>query len=264
VQEQNDLTRQFTLIMSLGVVASLLVGVVMDHSGVEAATACTIALALLYNLLLLVVSAQQPPSTAVLYTGFVVYVMFRQFLFPVSIALQTARLGFKYFGLLNGISSLVAGIIQLLMATVVRFAQGTCHRYSSGDVPLMTDACDHGRWQLLHVGQCFVLIALLLVPVLDRRERLLQAERVREIVRVRSSWNILYGGASPLLTKNRYATINNSPRIRWSRNQRSSATTSTSHSMSPFRGDSSNYDSIRSGRDDELEAVDEDEGGIVF
>ena len=195
VRQQNQLTQLFTVIMSGGFVASFVIGLIMDHAGVEAATGWTIALALVHELILLC----RPDSPTWLTLAFVIYVFFRQFLFPVSIALITARLGFKYFGLLNGMAFLLSGVVQLSMVPVVNFVKGTCHQYNSSDAPLILDTCDHGQWQQLHAGELVLLALLLLVPLYDRRAQAAQARRVREVVQMRASWRVLYGGASPLL-----------------------------------------------------------------
>jgi hypothetical protein len=133
--------------------------------------------------------------------GFCIYVLFRQFLFPVSIALITARLGFKYFGLLNGISFLLSGFAQLFIVSLAKAVHGTCHLYNSADTPLVSDTCDHGNWLALHVVEFVVLGALLLVPFYDHRAKVQQKARVKEIAKIRSSWKVMYGGTpgSPLL-----------------------------------------------------------------
>jgi len=195
VRQQNQLTQLFTIIMSGGFVASFVIGLIMDHAGVEAATGWTIALALLHELILLCRSDRPTWLTV----AFVIYVFFRQFLFPVSIALITARLGFKYFGLLNGMAFLLSGVVQLFMVPVVNLVKGTCHQYNSSDAPLILDTCDHGQWPQLHAAAFVVLALLLLVPWYDRRAQAAQAQRVKKVVQMRASWQVLYGGASPLL-----------------------------------------------------------------
>jgi hypothetical protein len=179
--------------MSTGILASFVIGLIMDHSGVEVATSVTIALAMIHKLILIFFSSNRP----LMLLGFCFYVLFRQFLFPVSIALITSRLGFKFFGLLNGISFLISGISQLFMIPLVRFVHGTCHRYNSTDVPLITNTCDHGKWQQLHIVELLCLLLLLLVPFYDHRANLAQKERVKQLVV--SSWRSLHAGTSPIL-----------------------------------------------------------------
>lgn len=190
------MTRQFTLILSGGFLASFAIGIVMDHAGIETATAGTLVLGMAHELILIFGSTSHWWMNA----GFVVYICFRQFLFPCSIALITSRLGYKFFGLLNGIAFLSSGIAQLFMVPVVNLVKGTCHKYNSQDPALVSNSCDSGHWTELHVMELIVFALLLLVPIYDHRENVKQKERIQEVVQVRSSWRRLYyGGASPLM-----------------------------------------------------------------
>jgi hypothetical protein len=92
--------------------------------------------------------------------GFFIYTLFRQFLFPVFIACLSARLGFKYFGMLNGLGFASSGMAQLFLASLVRAVKGTCHLQ-------MEEGCSHGYWDELHIIQFCALTALLVFPMLD-------------------------------------------------------------------------------------------------
>lgn len=200
------MTRQFTLILSGGFLASFVIGVIMDHAGVETATAWTLLLGMAHELILIFLST----SKFWMNMGFVLYISFRQFLFPVSIALITARLGYKFFGLMNGIAFLMSGIAQLFMVPLVNVVKGTCHKYNTQDAALQEDTCDHGHWMELHVAEFVVLALLLLVPYYDNLAKIAQKERVKELVKVRSSWRRLYGGGSSPLLGHTLSRNNNS------------------------------------------------------
>jgi hypothetical protein len=105
--------------------------------------------------------------------GYIIYTMFRQFLFPVYIACLSARLGFKYFGILNGLGFAVSGVAQLFIAYVVRAVQGTCHTDIGSD-------CTHGRWTQLHIVQVCILSLLLVIPLLDHYAEKNQAAKASQ------------------------------------------------------------------------------------
>jgi len=153
---QHSMARNFTLITSGGMLGSFLVGWLMDRIGLVSCTILTIVMGQLHMLIVIFCSGMRAPMIV----GFFVYTMFRQFLFPVFIACLSARLGFKYFGMLNGLGFASSGIAQLLLATLVRAVKGTCHVQ-------MEEGCSQGYWQELHGVQLCVLTALLVVPLLD-------------------------------------------------------------------------------------------------
>jgi MFS family permease len=140
----SNLGRTFTLITSTGVVVSFLIGVLMDRAGLVACTLLTLLLGQLHMLFLILGHDNQ----AALLLGFVVYTFFRQILYPLYIACLSARLGFKYFGILSGIGFTLSGITQLGMAPLVLAVQG-----------------DH--WMALHISQFLVLTILWGVPAVD-------------------------------------------------------------------------------------------------
>jgi MFS family permease len=170
---QHDLAFSFTLMMSMGIVVSILVGWLIDEIGLEACTALTLLLGQLQMVLVILFGKYH----SLLVASFWVYTMFRQFLYPVYIASLTSHLGFKYFGVLLGVAFAVAGFAQLLLAALVEAVQGDCHTLET-----LTDECDHGHWTLLHWFQFFILGALLIVPIQDYRHKVLRESKIREIL----------------------------------------------------------------------------------
>jgi MFS family permease len=193
-ESQRDLARIFTLIMAAGVLASLVVGVLMDRIGLDACTALTLLLGQGQILILVFV----PDHRRWMIFGFVVYVFFRQFLFPVYIANLTAHLGFKYFGLLNGLGFAASGIAQVFMASLVQVVQGDCNMVSTdpGEDTQTVD-CEIGRWMDLHVVEFVLMGLLLLAPWIESREKLRRQERIQELLRIASQTSMSYGSVSP-------------------------------------------------------------------
>jgi hypothetical protein len=87
--EQHVLAQRLTGIMSCGVLVSLAAGWIMDRHGPETCGAITLLLGMLQRLVLLTKGG----SEAWLTFSFVVYVSFRQFLFPAFIASLSDHLG---------------------------------------------------------------------------------------------------------------------------------------------------------------------------
>jgi MFS family permease len=99
VDLQHRMARTFTLISSFGILAAFLIGWLMDRVGLVAITILTILMGQLHLIMITFLSNKPVP----LMVGFVFYTLFRQFLFPMYIASLSSRLGFKYFGILNGL-----------------------------------------------------------------------------------------------------------------------------------------------------------------
>ena len=162
--------------MSLGVLASFVVGWLMDQVGLEVCTAVTLLLGQAQEIVLVWLADQR----SFLVTSFVCYTLFRSFLFPVFIASLTTHLGYKYFGLLNGIGFALSGVAQAFMGHLVRAVQGDCHfQINVADVAL-APPCDHGNWISLHVIELIILTALLAAPLLDYVEGRIRKHRLRE------------------------------------------------------------------------------------
>jgi MFS family permease len=216
VSEQYRLTRLFGLVLGGGVIPSFAIGSLMDRAGVEVATIWTIGLAMAHQLVIILgimvghyQQQQAPPQPAAWTTtmvGYILYVFYRSFLFPVSIVLITSRLGFKYFGLLNGFGPIVLGLLQLIMVPIVQLVQGTCHNYNSTEVALIADTCQHGKWVDLHIIEAIILGLLFLVPLFDHRANLHSQKWLKKLALLRSSWRILYNSVgdgtlmSPLIS----------------------------------------------------------------
>lgn len=170
-EQQHVLARHLTIIMSMGVGASILVGWLMDSVGLETSTVVTLVLGQIHLLILVLLS----DHTFWMVVGFVFYTLFRQFLFPVYIASLTTRLGFKYFGLLNGIGFALSGIAQLFMARLVKFVQGDCHELSMSEE---TD-CETGHWHSLHMLSYLILGTLIISPILEYLQKTSHEKRAR-------------------------------------------------------------------------------------
>lgn len=163
-QTQHDLSKDFTFIMSGGLIGSILVGSLLDRMGLETCTIVTLLLGQT-SLVLRIVSR----TYSVTLIGFVLYTLFRQFLFPVFIACLTARLGFKYFGILSGIGFALSGIVQVFMASLVHLLAGDCHMQQQSPEESMV-ACHDGRWTEFHSFQIVLLGVLIIIPVMDRQQ----------------------------------------------------------------------------------------------
>jgi len=183
-KEQHDLAVIFTFIMSAGIFASLIVGWLMDRIGIDACTALTLFLGLVQILVLIFV----PDKRGWMIFGFVVYVHFRQFLFPVYIASLTSRLGFKYFGLLNGLGFAVSGIAQAFMSSLVTAVQGDCHLVPNDETHRDIE-CDLGRWAQLHLVQFVVMCGLMFAPFLEHVEEARRKQRAKQLLGSKASLN---------------------------------------------------------------------------
>ena len=157
----------------MGIGASIIVGWLMDRLGLGVCTALTLVLGLGQRLVIW----WRPVSVYWLTGSFVVYVFFRQFLFPVYIASLTAGVGFKYFGLLNGLGFCTTGVAQLFMANLVLAVQGDCHMGT-----VAQSSCDTGEWMRLHAVESVILVLLLWVPWKDRIESQQRTLAIREFL----------------------------------------------------------------------------------
>jgi MFS family permease len=169
MQWQHEMTNRFSLIMSFGLLGSFIAGWLMDLIGLETCTFVTLVLGQVHMLIIVFFGDHMPLMTV----GFVIYTLFRCFLFPVFIASLSARLGFKYFGILSGIGFALSGVAQLCIAPLVHaVAHGSC-----GVESLETD-CSHGAWPQLHIIQLVLFILLGFIPLWDHR---VEAQRQKTI-----------------------------------------------------------------------------------
>ena len=190
--EQHELAQVFTVIMSAGLIASFLVGWLMDQVGLEVCTALTLILGQIQAAMLVWLAGQR----SFLVTSFICYMFFRSFLFPVFIASITTHLGYKYFGLLNGIGFALSGVAQAFMSYTVRLAKGDCHLNTHVIDVATAPECDHGKWVTLHFVELIVLTILLAVPILDYIEKATRKHRVREVLGSVRSLERSYGSFS--------------------------------------------------------------------
>jgi MFS family permease len=157
--EKHSLSQQFTCLLSLGMLYAVLVGWLMDKVGLEICTLLTLLLGELSTLLILVGAFFMDNSNydySIMITGFCLYSLFRQFLFPVFLAYITARLGFKYFGILSGIGFAISGVAQWTMAALVQLIH-------------CSDTEDHW-WLQFHILQILILAVLMAIPIADHKE----------------------------------------------------------------------------------------------
>jgi hypothetical protein len=167
------MARDFTITMSMGMVGSVVVGLLIDLLGIEICTAITLISGQIQNLMLLLFGK----SYAFTRASFVFYTIFRQFLYPVFIASLTSRLGFKYFGILLGIGFALTGLAQPVFVVLSEALQGDCHLYDES-----VTNCDHGHWILAHTLQFLLLGALLIIPWLDYRDRVQRELKIKQIL----------------------------------------------------------------------------------
>lgn len=168
IEEQHEMTNTFSLVLSFGILGSFFAGWLMDTVGLETCTLVTLALGILHMATLLMFGNEH-----VMILGYVIYTLFRQFLFPIFIALISNNLGFKYFGILFGIGFAVSGVTQLFIAPLAQVVQGTCHLDDDA-----VENCSHGKWKELHVYQIVILTLLGVLPIWDHRVQMKVEEKV--------------------------------------------------------------------------------------
>jgi hypothetical protein len=192
---QRDLTRTFTLINSMGMIGSFIVGSLLDRVGLEWCTVLTLMWGQLHVVFAFTsgTTTTSTSDTRFMLINFGMYMLFRNFLYPVYIASITERLGFKYFGVLLGIGFAISGVTQLSMTALDEWVQGDCHLQQQAAAQAATAAqaavgddtativdsggggdsttfCNAGWWNPLHVIQFLQLGGLMLCPILDRWE----------------------------------------------------------------------------------------------
>jgi MFS family permease len=161
-------------VCSFGILGSIFIGWLMDRTGLETCTALTLVMGSSQSLILTLFS----DKSYMMILGFVMYSFFRQFLFPVFVASLSAKMGFKYYGILSGIGFALSGLSQLYIATVVEAIEGSCHECILDD----EEPCTQGSWKVLHMIQCIVLLLLLGIPAYDRWWNVQSEPRLRKRV----------------------------------------------------------------------------------
>lgn len=141
VGESHNYARIFTLVITFGVVVIPMVGAMMDTVGYPFTAATTVALGTIWAVLL---DLQSP---LMLVVSFFFYSMYRTFFFTFFFAYLADTLGFKYFGVLAGISFVLGGVLSFLQVPLANYVTGTCNLITTED----RSACDPGKWQMLNV-----------------------------------------------------------------------------------------------------------------
>ncbi|GMH49390.1 hypothetical protein TrRE_jg7278 [Triparma retinervis] len=165
--EQRRLTRLFSIISSLGVLGMPFVGFLLDNLGFAFTAITTVFLGVCYTFF-----ALMEGSSAVYYCSFLLYSLYRSFLFTYFFAALPKKMGFKYFGILAGISFFVAGIAQLSMASLIKYATGTCHLATFKDSSHDDDdderpECDIGNWKNVYFIQLLSFFFVFVLPAID-------------------------------------------------------------------------------------------------
>lgn len=158
--KQHELARLLSFIDAGAIVCAPLSGYLLDNVGFIPTAVITITLGILQMLLILI--ADDNPT--VLIVSFFLYAVFRAFLFPYFFATLSRKIGFKYFGMLTGISFAASGMSQLGIAPLATAVEGTCHE--SVDMPGLRH-CSFGNWNMTHSVQMVCLAFLFLVPLID-------------------------------------------------------------------------------------------------
>jgi len=152
---------QFTAMTTLlGVLGLPFVGYLMDKKGFPWTAVTTAGLAAGFGLCCLVPSA----GPALMYLGFALYSVFRTFLFTYFFACLADALGFRFFGVLSGVSFLLAGLVGLLQVPITTYAVGTCHKDFSPD-------CSEGNWAQVNLFQLISFALLFVFPIMDFQDQ---------------------------------------------------------------------------------------------
>jgi len=150
----NQLIQTFSYISVAGIVFSAVAGHCQDTIGSSQTNIITCLIGTAQMILIL--SANSEPEMV---ASFVIYSLFRSFLYPCFFSGLATSFGFKYYGTLSGLVAALSGAIFLVVVPFLsEFAIGTCHEAAK-------EECFHGRWKTLHVAQIVSLILLLLMEV---------------------------------------------------------------------------------------------------
>jgi MFS family permease len=150
----NQLIQTFSYISVAGIVFSGVAGHCQDTIGSSQTNIITCLIGTAQMIFIL--SANSEPRMV---ASFVMYSLFRSFLYPCFFSGLATSFGFKYYGALSGLVLALSGAIFLVGVPVLSgFAIGTCHEAAKKE-------CFHGRWKILHAAQIISLILLLLMEV---------------------------------------------------------------------------------------------------
>ncbi|CAM9694828.1 unnamed protein product [Chrysoparadoxa australica] len=152
--------RAFTAITTAGVLFIPVVGFLMDHVGFHVTSLITITMGISFTVLTSLSARFR--SFPLLMWSYVCYSIFRSFLFTNFFSHMGDCLGFKFFGLLSGISFAVAGVVGLLQYPLSTWGAGTCHLGEE-------QGCSRGHWQQINQLQFACILLLYVLPIMDYR-----------------------------------------------------------------------------------------------
>jgi len=160
VGQQHELARLLSFIDAGAIVCAPVSWYLLDSVGFTPTAVITICLGILQQVCLLIAGNNETIMTA----SFVLYAVFRAFLFPYYFASLSKKIGFRYFGVLSGLSFSTSGLSQLTIAPVALWIEGTCH---DAEDDIATTTCSEGRWAMIHMVEMGCLLLLFLIPVVD-------------------------------------------------------------------------------------------------
>ena len=143
------------------IIAAPLSGYLLESVGFAPTGIITISLGVIQQLALLVAGSNR----LVMVFSFATYAVYRAFLFPYFFASLSRKMGFRFFGLLSGISFCVSGFTQFTVASIALFVEGDCHDFRMGSPEASN--CEEGKWVTIHWIQILSLLLLLLIPFFD-------------------------------------------------------------------------------------------------
>ena len=162
--QQGVYMRAFTIVTVLGVLGIPFVGYAMDNWGFRVTLALTVTLGVAWAACTLV------PNAKVLALSFCVYALFRTFTFNFFFAYVADSLGFRFFGILAGLSFFVAGVVGLLAEPLVVLAHGSCPTFpedaamSTGAIAVAIEECHSGNWRSVNLVKLVSLALLFFFP----------------------------------------------------------------------------------------------------
>jgi MFS family permease len=135
----------FTLIMSCGIFAISVVGLLMDRVGYPVTSFVITTFGILWALCVMSGSEQA------LVPSFIFYAIYRTFLFTFLFAYLADALGFKYFGVMAGLMFVAGGVASLFQYPLGEWAAGSCHVEN-------TLQCDKGHWFIVNTTMLLTML----------------------------------------------------------------------------------------------------------
>jgi MFS family permease len=164
--ERHNYARLFTLTITMGIIFIPIIGGIMDKYNFPIASLATSSFGFLWMCFLIV------ETKFSLIISFIMYAIYRTFLFTFVFAYLADTLGFKYFGVLAGLMFMMGGLLSLLQVPIVEVISGTCHRiHHEGETE---GDCDQGHWRVLNTIVGLMILCTLYFSWQDwvRREQL--------------------------------------------------------------------------------------------